>query len=156
MVCACDEDRSNKLRTRIVGRRDGLGTVTASESAWVVRRPDEQIARGILKHRRHRYQRELDGSGPHAHASTRCRRCCLGSGVDIDLGGRGPWPAVTGFGQGLNTQVLGLCGLKGRGLEGVVVNPSTESHRIVVDSVGTRGIISMDYLYDNNWECGCT
>ncbi len=141
--CICDESRSDKLRSRIVRCGDGLGTITASKRAWVVGRPNEQFARGIFESCRHRHKREVDCSGPHAFASTRRRRCCLGGGVDVEFCSSGPWPTVASFGQGLYAHVTGLNRLEGRGLHGIIVDPSTEGYGGEGVSVGTRQIVSM-------------
>lgn len=139
----CDESRGDKLRPRIVRCGDCLGTVAASKGAGVVGRPNEQVPRGILESCRHRYKGKVDGSGPHAFASTRSWRRRLRGRVHVDLCGSGPRPTVAGFRQGLYAHITGWCGLEGGGLHGVVVDPSTEGYRGEGISVGTRQIVSM-------------
>ncbi len=138
MACVGDEGRGDKLRTWVVRCGGRLGTIAASKGAWVVGGPNEQIARGIFESCRHRYDGEVDGKGPHTLAGTRCRWSCLGGGVDVELCGRGPWPTIAGFGQGLYSDVCSLYGLESGGLHRVIVDPGTEGYRGEGISVGTR------------------
>lgn len=114
--CVCDEGRSHLARSRVVERGNRLGTIAASEGAWIIRREYEQFSGWILKDCRHGYNWKVNRGGPHAFASTRCRRGCLAGGVDAEIGNGRPRSTVASFRQYLYTYILRLYGLEGRGL----------------------------------------